>query len=126
MVPELVSKLTALGYDVSVEPDAGAGAQFFDEEFVAAGADVSEHALDDAGVVPSVHPLPSAQVRRLPAGTSTLSFLPPSQSVDSIVERRDLGISSYAMELVPRISRAQSMDALSSQALVAGYRCAIV
>jgi NAD(P) transhydrogenase subunit alpha len=126
MVPELVGKLTALGYEVSVEPEAGVAAQYSDEEYVAAGATVDLAALQGAELVLSVQPLTTAQVRALPRGTSTISFLPPSQSIDTVVERRDLGISSYAMELVPRISRAQAMDALSSQALVAGYRCAIV
>jgi NAD(P) transhydrogenase subunit alpha len=126
MVPELVAKLIALGYDVTVEPGAGVSAQYSDDEYVAAGASLDAEALKDAALVLSVQPLASPQVRALASGTATVSFLPPAQSIDSIVERRDLGISSYAMELVPRISRAQSMDALSSQALVAGYRCAIV
>jgi NAD(P) transhydrogenase subunit alpha len=126
MVPELVGKLTALGYNVSIEPEAGLAAQYSDAEYAAAGATVDDAALQGAELVLSVQPLTTAQVRALPAGTSTISFLPPAQSIDTIVERRDLTISSYAMELVPRISRAQAMDALSSQALVAGYRCAIV
>ena len=63
---------------------------------------------------------------RLRQGTSTISFLPTGQVPDVVTALRDAGVTSYAMELVPRISRAQSMDALSSQALVAGYRCAIV
>jgi H+-translocating NAD(P) transhydrogenase subunit alpha len=125
MVPELVGRLTALGYDVAVESGAGTQAEHSDDEYVAAGAAIAD-ALRDADLILSVQPLTSPQVRQLRRGTATLSFLPPSQSHDAIVERRDLGISSYAMELVPRISRAQSMDALSSQALVAGYRCAIV
>ena len=121
MVPELVGKLTALGYDVAVEPGAGdAGAVPRRGVRWTAGATIDADALTDAGLVLSVQPLTTAQVRALASGTATFSFLPPSQSVDTIVERRDLGISSYAMELVPRISRAQSMDALSSQALVAG------
>jgi NAD(P) transhydrogenase subunit alpha len=126
MVPELVDRLTALGYEVAVEPGAGAQADRPDGEYVEAGATVDDAALGDADLVLSVQPLASPQVRQLKRGAATMSFLPPAQSQDSIVERRDLGISSYAMELVPRISRAQSMDALSSQALVAGYRCAIV
>jgi NAD(P) transhydrogenase subunit alpha len=126
MVPELVERLTSIGYLVAVEPGAGAQAEHSDDEYAQAGAALDGDALADADLVLSVQPLTSPQVRQLRRGASTLSFLPPSQSQDSIVERRDLGISSYAMELVPRISRAQSMDALSSQALVAGYRCAIV
>jgi NAD(P) transhydrogenase subunit alpha len=126
MVPELVEKLTALGYEVAVEPDAGRAAQFADDEYVDAGATVEESALDGADLVVSVQPLPHETIRLLPKGTATISFLPTSQEEDVVRDLRDCGITSFAMEFVPRISRAQSMDALSSQALVAGYRCAIV
>ncbi len=126
MVPELVGKLTVLGYDVAVEPGAGSGALHGDEEYLHVGAQVSEDAVLDADLVVSVNPLDSFAVRRLGSGTATLSFLPTGQSLDLVADLRDLGITSFAMELVPRISRAQSMDALSSQALVAGYRSAIV
>ncbi|MGZ4632278.1 MAG: NAD(P) transhydrogenase subunit alpha [Actinomycetes bacterium] len=126
LVPELVGKLTMLGYDVAVQPDAGAGALHADEDYVDAGAVVDEDALLDADVVVSVNPLTASDVRRLRAGTATVSFLPTGQSLDLVAELRDCGITSFAMELVPRISRAQSMDALSSQSLVSGYRCAVV
>ncbi len=126
LVPELVAKLTALGHDVAVEPGAGAGALHDDAEYTAAGAEVSDAALDGAGLIVSVNALDAATVRRLPRGTATLSFLPVGQQRELVADLRDLGITAWAMELVPRISRAQSMDALSSQALVAGYRCAIV
>jgi len=126
LVPESVPKLTALGHQVVIEPEAGAAAQFSDEEYVEAGAEVDADAVTSAGLVLSVQPLSSTQVRTLNAGTSTISFFSPGQLLDDVVERRDLSISTYAMELVPRISRAQSMDALSSQALVAGYRAAVV
>jgi NAD(P) transhydrogenase subunit alpha len=126
LVPELVGKLTALGYVVAVEPGAGRGALHADEDYVDAGAEVSEAPWEGADVVVSVNPLDSSVLRRLPAGTSTISFLPVSTSLDVVSELRDLRLTSYAMELVPRISRAQSMDALSSQSLVSGYRCAIV
>ena len=126
VVPELVGKLTGLGYTVSVEPDAGAGALHPDEEYVAAGAEVVDEPWLDADLVLSVNPLDPAVVRRLRAGASTVSFLPVNQSLDLVADLRDCAITSFSMELVPRISRAQSMDALSSQALVSGYRCAIV
>jgi len=126
LVPELVGKLTALGYDVAVETGAGAGAQYFDEDYVEAGATVGEDALAEADVVVSVNPLDSRVVRALPEGTATVSFLPTNTVPELVVDLRDCGVTSFAMELVPRISRAQSMDALSSQALVAGYRCAVV
>ena len=111
---------------MAVEPEAGRPAQFADEEYAEAGATVDESALDGADLVVSVQPLPTDTIRRLPKGTATISFLPTIQEQDVVRDLRDCGITAFAMELVPRISRAQSMDALSSQALVAGYRCAIV
>ena len=126
MVPELVAKLTDLGYEVLVEPDAGARAEYADELYVEAGAAVTDSALTEADVVLGVNALGSDRARRLREGAAVLSFLPVNASHDLVVDLRDLNITSFAMELVPRISRAQSMDALSSQALVSGYRCAIV
>jgi H+-translocating NAD(P) transhydrogenase subunit alpha len=126
LVPELVGKLTSQGYDVAVEPGAGAGALHADADYVAAGAQVVDEPWRDAAVVVSVNPLDASVVRRLPEGTATVSFLPVNASLDLVTDLRDCGITAFAMELVPRISRAQSMDALSSQSLVSGYRCAIV
>jgi NAD(P) transhydrogenase subunit alpha len=126
MVPDLAGKLTGIGWSVAVEPGAGIGAQYSDDDYAAAGAEVSEAALAGAELIVSVNPLDSATVRQLAPGTSTLSFLPTNQVPELVADLRDCGVTAFAMELVPRISRAQSMDALSSQALVAGYRCAIV
>jgi NAD(P) transhydrogenase subunit alpha len=126
MVPELVGKLTGLGYDVAVEPGAGRHALLSDDEYAEAGAAVDDAAFQDADVVVSVQPLTGEQIRRLRRGTTTISFLPVTQEQATVVDLRDAGIAAHAVELIPRISRAQSMDALSSQALVSGYRCAIV
>ncbi|MBJ7355754.1 Re/Si-specific NAD(P)(+) transhydrogenase subunit alpha [Nocardioides sp.] len=126
MVPELVGKLTKLGYDVAVEPGAGLHALVSDEEFTESGATIDADAVASADVVLSVQPLAPDAVRRLRRGAATISFLPVNQELSLVADLRDVGATSFAMELVPRISRAQSMDALSSQALVSGYRCAIV
>jgi len=126
MVPELVAKLTGLGYEVLVEPGAGSRAEYDDALYVEAGAEVTDDLLPEADVVVSVNAVPGYRARLLREGAATVSFLPVNSSHDLITDLRDLGITSFAMELVPRISRAQSMDALSSQALVSGYRCAIV
>jgi NAD(P) transhydrogenase subunit alpha len=126
MVPELVGKLTGLGYDVAVEPGAGLHALVSDEEYAESGATVSADALQGADVVVSVQPLSAAQIRSLDEGTTTVSFLPTTTEQQTVVELRDRNVTAHAVELIPRISRAQSMDGLSSQALVAGYRCAIV
>ncbi len=126
LVPELVGRLTALGWSVAVQPGAGERALHSDEEYAAAGAEVVEDAFVDAALVVSVSALDPAVLRFLAPGTSVLSFIPTTFDPALVAELRDLGLTSFAMELVPRISRAQSMDALSSQGLVAGYRCAIV
>jgi NAD(P) transhydrogenase subunit alpha len=126
MVPELVGKLTALGYEVLVEPGAGQQAEYADAEYVEAGATIEPAAVSEADVVVAVQPLDLDGVRALRRGAAQISFLPVNQSHDLVVALRDAGITSFAMELVPRISRAQSMDALSSQALVSGYRAAVV
>ena len=122
MVPELVGKLTGLGYDVLVEPDAGKHALIADEDFADAGATVDPGAVDEADVLVSVQPPGSDVVRRLREGAATVSFLPTGSEPEIVTALRDGRVTAFAMELVPRISRAQSMGALSSQALVAGYR----
>jgi NAD(P) transhydrogenase subunit alpha len=126
MVPDLVGKLTTLGYDVLVEPGAGRHALIADEDYAEAGATLDPDALDAAELVVSVQPLDAANIRRLQQGATTISFLPTMNEQATVVELRDAGVTAHAVELIPRISRAQSMDALSSQALVSGYRCAIV
>ena len=129
LVPELVARLVALGHEVVVEPGAGRGAQVADEEYADAGAALDPDPLPAADLVVSVQPLEPGAVRRLRAGATTVSFLPvgaDSPYLGMVADLRDVGATSFAMELVPRISRAQSMDALSSQSLVSGYRCAIV
>ena len=126
LVPELVGKLTGLGYEVAVEPGAGRHALIADEEYAAAGAVLDPDAVPAADVVVAVQPPAPDVVRRLRRGAATVSFLPVTQELGLVADLRDVGATAFAMELVPRISRAQSMDALSSQSLVSGYRCAVV
>lgn len=126
LVPASVRGLLRAGHSVAVQPGAGRGAMATDDEYAAQGATVSEDALGDAELVLSVQPLTPELVARLRGGAATLSFFPPAQRLADVVVRRDSGITTFAMELVPRISRAQSMDALTSQSMVAGYRAAIV
>ena len=126
LVPDLVGKLTALGYDVVVDAGAGQAAGFADEDYQAAGAQVATDSLAGADVVVSVQVLDDERIGKLAEGTAIICFLPVNQSHELIDRLRTAGISAFAMELVPRISRAQSMDALSSQAMVAGYRGGVV
>ncbi|MGB3437921.1 MAG: NAD(P) transhydrogenase subunit alpha [Actinophytocola sp.] len=126
LVPGLVSRLADVVEEVAVEPGAGAAAGFTDEDYRQAGATVSGDALRGAGVVLSVQPIPEFRLGELAPGAITISFLPAAQELDLVRALRDGGHTALAMELVPRISRAQAMDALSSQSFVAGYRAAIV
>jgi len=127
LVPDIINKLTRLGYDVSIESGAGTHSQATDEDFKSAGASVvSGDVLKDADVVLSVSPLTPAQMSSLKKGAITISFLSPVTAVDSIDAAASAGVTAFSLELVPRISRAQSMDALTSQALCAGYRAVLV
>jgi len=127
LVPDIINKLTRLGYDVSIESGAGTHSQATDEDFKSAGASVvNGDVLKDADVVLSVSPLTPAQMSSLKKGALTISFLSPVTAVDSIEAAVSAGVTAFSLELVPRISRAQSMDALTSQALCAGYRAVLV
>ena len=127
IVPDIINKLTRLGYDVSIESGAGTHSQATDEDFKSAGASVvNGDVLKDADVVLCVSPLTPAQMSSLKKGALTISFLSPVTAVDSIEAAASAGVTAFSLELVPRISRAQSMDALTSQALCAGYRAVLV
>lgn len=126
LVPELVGRLTALGYAVAVEPGAGAPSLHADEAYAALGAEVRSDATVGADLVLSVQPMSPSLLGGLPAGAATISFFPAAGRLNDVAYRRDRQLTTFAMELVPRISRAQPMDALSSQSLVAGYRSAVV
>lgn len=125
LVPELVAAVARLGYEVAVQPGAGARAGFVDQAYAEAGA-LLEESLTDCALVIGVQPLEPAALHTLRPETATLSFFPAAQRLPEVALRRDLGLTTFAMESLPRISRAQSMDALTSQSLVAGYRAAVV
>ncbi|MFW6203732.1 MAG: NAD(P) transhydrogenase subunit alpha [Actinomycetota bacterium] len=126
LVPDLVGRLTDAGLDVTVEAGAGEHSLLSDEAYEAAGATVTSDPLEGADVVLSVQPLPVDRIRNLKADALTISFLPVHQELDLVRAFKDAKVTSFSMELIPRISRAQAMDALSSQALVAGYRAVLV
>ena len=97
LVPELVGKLTGLGYGVLVEPGAGRHALFADEEYVAAGAVLDERAVEQADVLVSVQPPATGVIRRLRRGAATISFLPTGQEPEAVAELRDVGVTSFAV-----------------------------
>jgi H+-translocating NAD(P) transhydrogenase subunit alpha len=126
LVPELVQKLITAGYEVAVQTRAGAGALIPDQAYTEAGASITANPLEGAALVLSVSPLDPEIREVVRPGTATISFYPYASSSPETQARRAGQLTTFGMEYVPRISRAQSMDALSSQALVAGYRAAIV
>ena len=127
LVPDIISKLTRAGLEVVIESGAGIAAQFSDQQFIDAGATVkSGNVISDADIVAAVSPLTPDQMKSLKKGAITISFLSPTTSADSIDAAAAAGVTALALELVPRISRAQSMDALTSQALCAGYKASLV
>jgi len=127
LVPEIATKLQKTGVRVLMERGAGRAAQFPDEAFkdveFASDADA---VLARADVVLGVQPPPAADIAKFRAGATLVSFLQPHAQPDLVKALRDRRITSFAMELIPRISRAQSMDALSSQAAVAGYKAVLI
>ena len=127
MVPEVVGRLTGAGLQVLVQAGAGRLAYQSDEAYAAAGALVeSGDVLSGADVVLGVRAPEPAAVRRLRPGAVTISLLDPVAEYRVVAALRDAGVTAFSLDLLPRISRAKAMDALSSQALVAGYRAALV
>jgi NAD(P) transhydrogenase subunit alpha len=127
LVPDIINKLTRLGLDVVIESGAGLNAQASDAAYAEAGATVVKgDVLKDADVVLSVTALTPAQMKTLKQGAITISFLSVTKEQATIDAALAAKVTAFSLELVPRISRAQSMDGLTSQALCAGYRAVIV
>ncbi len=126
IVPEVVKKFKSLGADVWIEHNAGAGSLFRDEDFGAAIAANSSEVFAQSQVVLKVLPPTMDEIRLMPGGTVLIGFLHPYQDGERAKLLCERNITSFAVELIPRISRAQSMDALSTQATVAGYECALI
>jgi len=126
-VPEVVKKFKSLGADVCIERNAGAGSLFRDEDFNATSiAANSGEVFAQSGIILKVQPPTADEVRAMRPGTVLIGFLHPYQDGERAKLLREQNITSFAVELIPRISRAQSMDALSTQATVAGYQCALI
>jgi NAD(P) transhydrogenase subunit alpha len=128
-VPEVVKKLSQSGYEVRIEHDAGTGAYYPDDLFTAAGAKIVSNRADlftGARIVLHVQPPTVAEIDQLAEGTIVIGFMNPARNLDVVARMRDRKITAFALELVPRITRAQSMDALSSQATAGGYSAAIL
>lgn len=129
MVPGILGDLTKAGFEVAVERGAGVRAGFPDDDYATAGAtlaDSTSAALAGAAALLRVHPPSAAEAAELPAGLVVIGFLSPLDAPEGVARLAAAGVTALSMELVPRTTRAQRMDALSSQASVAGYRAVLL
>jgi NAD(P) transhydrogenase subunit alpha len=124
--PDTTKKLKGLGLDVVVERDAGLGANYSDADYEAAGAKVApDGVLKNADIVLKVRGPDDAEIAQLKRGAILVSLLSPATERETIAKLAEAGVEAFAMEYLPRISRAQAMDVLSSQANLAGYKAVI-
>ncbi|MEZ5184833.1 MAG: Re/Si-specific NAD(P)(+) transhydrogenase subunit alpha [Candidatus Nanopelagicales bacterium] len=123
--PKTVEQILKLGYSVAIESGAGNGASFDDAAFAAAGAEVVGNEVWDADVILKINAPNADEVARLHAGQTLVSLLAPAIDPDLVAALSARGVTALAMDAVPRISRAQSLDVLSSMANIGGYRAVI-
>src|SRR5271168_2535517 len=123
--PDTVKKLKALGVDIAVEPGAGLKSGLPDSEFTVAGASVSADAVKDADIVVKVKRPEASELGNYKRGALVIAIMDPYGHEAALKAMAEAGVVAFAMELMPRITRAQTMDVLSSQANLAGYRAVI-
>ena len=123
--PETVKKLQALGAEVAVARGAGLASGILDADYEAAGATVSDNVSKDADVVLKVRRPGASELAAYKKGALVIAIMDPYGNEAALKQMADAGIVAFAMELMPRITRAQSMDVLSSQANLAGYRAVV-
>jgi len=128
LVPEVAGKLVRAGVEVLVEAGAGAAAHFEDPEYVAQGVRLTDEktCLDEADVLLKVQPPSATEVKKLREGTVLIGLLNPLRNLELVGLLAERRITSLALELLPRITRAQAMDALSSQASITGYKAVLL
>ena len=124
LVPEVVGRLAKADVEVTLEEGAGEEANYPDAAYEEAGASLGDGW--SAQVVAKVGPPSDEEIGKLESGSVLIAFLSPLTAHDTVRGLAEAGVTSFAMEAIPRISRAQSMDALSSQATVGGYRAALI
>ncbi len=123
--PDTVKKFKALGAEVAIEPGAGIKSGLLDADYEAAGATISADAVKDADIVIKVKRPEAGEVTRYKKGAVVVAIMDPYGNDAALKTMADAGVAAFAMELMPRITRAQVMDVLSSQANLAGYRAVI-
>ena len=123
--PDTVKKLKSLGAEIAIEPGAGIKSGIPDADFTAAGATITADAVKDADVVLKVRRPNALELAQYKKGAVVIAIMDPYGNDTALKAMADAGVTAFAMELMPRITRAQSMDVLSSQANLAGYRAVI-
>jgi len=123
--PDTIKKFKALGIDVAIEPGAGIKSGLLDAEYEAAGAVVSADAVKDADIVIKVKRPDVSEAAKYKKGALVIAIMDPYGNEAALKALAEAGVAAFAMELMPRITRAQVMDVLSSQANLAGYRAVI-
>jgi NAD(P) transhydrogenase subunit alpha len=126
LTPEAAQRLAATGIQVAVQHDAGASAGFTDAQYADAGATLVDSPVGDAELVARVSPPSADEVAALAPGTVLVGFLAPLTQPEVVDRLRERGVVGFALESLPRITRAQPMDALSSQATVSGYKAVLL
>lgn len=126
LVPELVPKLTATGLEVVVQRGAGVAAGFADSAYEEKGAHLESDILDKADVLLKVQPPSAAEIGRMKEGATFIGFLQPYTNTADIQSLAARKITAFSMELMPRITRAQAMDALSAMSTVSGYKAVLM
>jgi NAD(P) transhydrogenase subunit alpha len=126
LVPDLVAKLTGAGLDVVVEPGAGEAAGFPDASYVEKGARLGPDALAQADIVLKVQPPTAAEIGRLKPDATVIGLLQPYGNAAGFQALAERKVTAFSMELLPRITRAQPMDALSAMSTVSGYKAVLI
>jgi NAD(P) transhydrogenase subunit alpha len=129
LVPDTVGIYVKAGIEVRVENGAGQSSYYTDQDYAAKGAKmIPDHrsALSNADIIVKVQPPTPEEVSMMKPGTIVVGHMSPTRALDSIAKMRDTKVTAFAMELVPRITRAQVMDALSSQANIGGYEAVLI
>src|SRR5262245_4588250 len=128
LTPETVKKLVKAGAEVAVRSSAGERSHFSDQDYAAAGAKIAEsdaEAVGNADIVLTVRRPDLAIAKAMKKGAALIGMLDPFSDADGLDALAKSGVSLFAMELMPRITRAQSMDVLSSQSNLAGYKAVV-
>jgi NAD(P) transhydrogenase subunit alpha len=123
--PDTVKKMTALGAEIAIEPGAGVKSGILDADYTAAGASIAADAVANADVVLKVRRPTAPELQRYKKGALVFAIMDPFGNEAALKDMANAGVVGFAMELMPRITRAQVMDVLSSQANLAGYRAVI-